>query len=183
MPVRAIMINLMCEAITPPMRVRRARSCTIWFIRSAAVILAATGLAKIWSSFGQARLLVVPDPLVGIEFGSLMLIIGIAEVVVAGICLLDSASKRPLVLVAWLATSFVVYRSGLWWIGWTKPCGCLGNLTDSLHIPPQAVDTIMKLVLAYLLIGSYATLFCLWRTGHKSSVAAPFSTKAAKSVS
>jgi cbb3-type cytochrome oxidase subunit 3 len=32
-----------------------------------------------------------------------------------------------------------------------------------LHIPPQTADTAMKIILAYLLIGSYATLFWLWR--------------------
>jgi len=53
-----------------------------------------------------------------------------------------------------LATNFVVYRVGLWWIGWHRPCGCLGNLTDLLGISPHTADTIMKLVLAYLLAGT-----------------------------
>jgi cbb3-type cytochrome oxidase subunit 3 len=45
----------------------------------------------------------------------------------------------------------------------------LGNLTDALHIPPQAADTAMKIILAYLLIGSYATLFWLWRQRGKNA--------------
>ena len=32
---------------------------------------------------------------------------------------------------------------------------------DALHIPPQVADMAMKIILAYLLIGSYATLFWL----------------------
>ena len=71
-------------------------------------------------------------------------------------------------LVVWLATSFLVYRIGLVWVGYKKPCPCLGNLTDALHIPPQTADTAMKIILAYLLIGSYATLFWLWRQRKKT---------------
>jgi len=42
------------------------------------------------------------------------------------------------------------------------------NLTDALHIPPQTAEMAMKIILAYLLIGSYATLFWLWRQRKKS---------------
>jgi hypothetical protein len=41
-------------------------------------------------------------------------------------------------------------------VGYRKPYGCLGNLTDALHIPPHTGDVAMKSILAYLLIGSYA---------------------------
>jgi len=44
----------------------------------------------------------------------------------------------------------------------------MGNLTDALHIPPQIADTAMKIILAYLLIGSYASLFWLWRQHRKT---------------
>jgi hypothetical protein len=70
--------------------------------------------------------------------------------------------------LAWLSTSFLIYRFGLVWAGYHKPCPCLGNLTDALHIPPQTADTAMKIILAYLLIGSYATLFWLWRQKWKT---------------
>jgi hypothetical protein len=40
-----------------------------------------------------------------------------------------------------------------------KPCKCLGNLTDAIHIPPQTAESVMKITLAYLLVGSYVTLF------------------------
>jgi hypothetical protein len=38
----------------------------------------------------------------------------------------------------------------------------LGSLTDSLHIPPENADIVLKIILAYLLIGSYGILFHLW---------------------
>jgi hypothetical protein len=44
----------------------------------------------------------------------------------------------------------------------------MGYFTDALHIPPQTADTVMKIILAYLLIGSYATLFWLWQQRKKA---------------
>ncbi len=65
-------------------------------------------------------------------------------------------------LVAWMSTNFVVYRLGLWWMDWHRPCSCLGNLTDALHISPQLADNIMKWLLFFLLIGSYGLLARRW---------------------
>jgi hypothetical protein len=48
---------------------------------------------------------------------------------------------------------------------------CLGNLTYALNISPQKADTAMKIILAYLLIGSYASLSWLWRQRRKASLA------------
>jgi hypothetical protein len=133
------------------------------FIISAGVVLSITGIAKIWSGLGQARILVVPDPLIGIELGHLLSLVGMVEVVIALACFFNKRQQLSIMSVAWLATSFVVYRLGLLWMGWHRPCSCLGNLTDAIHISPQVADNVMKGVLAYLLIGSYTTLFWLWR--------------------
>ena len=134
----------------------------VWFTPSAAVILVATGIAKVWSAFGHTKLLVVADPITGIQFGHLMLMTGILELVIVSVCLFGKSQKLSLALVAWLATNFVVYRFGLWWLGWHRPCSCLGNLTDTLHVSPQVADNIMKVMLAYLLIGSYGILSYHW---------------------
>lgn len=142
---------------------RREDAGMAWFISSAAAILALTGLAKTWSAFGHARFLIASDPITGFQFAHLMLAVGVLELGIAGVCLLGTGKRLSLALIAWLATDFVVYRFGLWWMGWKKPCACMGNLTDALHIPPQLADNAMKMVLAYLLVGSYAALFWVWR--------------------
>jgi len=134
-----------------------------WFTLTAGASLALTGMAKVWSSLGNSKFLAVVDPIVGVGFGRLMLTIGMAEIVIALVCFSSKRQTLAVGLVAWLSTNFVVYRLGLWWIGWKKPCNCLGNLTDALHISPELADNIMKLVLAYLLIGSYALLFWKWQ--------------------
>jgi hypothetical protein len=121
-----------------------------------------TATAKFVSSAGSAKILLHRDPLSGLQFGDLFRIVGCVEVVVALVCIFNKRIWLPMGLVVWLATSFLVYRIGLVWVGYKKPCPCLGNLTDALHIPPQTADTAMKIILAYLLIGSYGILFHLW---------------------
>src|ERR1022692_2055083 len=89
---------------------------SINFIISAGAILAITGVAKVWSGLGTAKVLAVADPIIGIQFGHLMLVVGLAEIVVALLCFFGKSQKLALGLVAWLATNFVVYRLGLWWV-------------------------------------------------------------------
>ena len=127
---------------------------TRWFILSAGVILALTGTAKVFGAVGGARALDVQDPILGMPFRYLMAGVGLTELLVAFFCLFTHKRNFSLVAVAWLATNFLFYRLGLWWIGWHRPCGCMGNLTDVLHISAQTADWIMKGLLAYLLAGS-----------------------------
>ena len=137
------------------------------FVRTAGIVLFITGPAKILSSIGTARILWYHDPLVGIQFRYLMLLVGTIELAIASLCLYTNHLKRNVELIAWIATNFLIYRMGLWAIGWHRPCECLGNLTGMLHIPSETADIAMKIILAYLLIGSYAILFWLWRQQRK----------------
>jgi hypothetical protein len=141
------------------------------FLYSAGGMLLLTGLAKLVSSFGSARMLQQVDPILGLSYHSLFIWIGILELIVASVCFFSKHVGLRASLVAWLATDFVVYRLGLWWIGERKPCRCMGNFTDVLHISPHAADNLMKIILAYLLIGSCITLLWLWRRNGR-----PFST-------
>ena len=139
-----------------------------WFVLSAGGVLLITGLAKIVSAFGKAKVLQNTDPVFGISFAYLMLSVGILELAVSGVCLLTRKQSLGLGLTAWLSTCFLAYRGGLWYLGWQRPCSCLGNLTDTLHISPHVADVAMKIVLAYLLVGSYGGLLCLWKLNRKS---------------
>jgi hypothetical protein len=134
-----------------------------WFLRLAGGTLVLTGLAKAFSAIGAARALDTADPLIGIPFRQLMLLVGLVELFIAFFCLFTDKRRLSLLAVAWISTNFLVYRLGLWFIGWHRPCGCMGSLSDMLHLSPHAADNIMKGVLAYLLIGSYALLFAQWR--------------------
>ena len=135
-----------------------------------------------WGAFGNSKLLTISDPIIGLQFWQLMLGVGVIELVAATICLFSKSSKQPVILIAWLTTSFLVYRIGLWSMNWHRPCACLGNLTDALHISPQVADNIMKGVLAYLLIGSYGILFWQWRQGRAQKVDPPTPAPARQEV-
>ena len=139
------------------------------FFLSAGMLLGLTGLAKLVSSTGRAHILLTADPIFHISFRTLFLILGILELAVAAICFLRKRWELPAFLVAALSTNFVLYRLGMVWVGYTRPCPCLGNLTDALHIPPVVADYVLKIILAYLFIGSYAALFTFWNQRRRSA--------------
>jgi hypothetical protein len=143
------------------------------FVISSGILLALTAVAKLISSFGTARILYNVDPIFLISFGRIFQVTAVVELGVAAICFLNKNRKVQSGLIALLASSFLLYRFGLHWVGYRSLCPCLGNLTDALPISPQTVDTIMKIILAYLLIGSYTTLFWLWTQRTRATPSAP----------
>jgi len=138
------------------------KSLLCFFVYSSGALLLATALAKIVSAFGTAQALQTADPIFAIQFRFLFLVVGAIELMAGLFCLMGKRLGLRLLLIAWLATSFVIYRLGLLWLGYHKPCGCLGTFTDALHISPQVADLALKIVLAYFLIGSYSSSIWLW---------------------
>ena len=119
--------------------------------------------AKIISAFSESKILAMPDPVLNIPYKYLFLIVGGLELAVACICLFSQTNIIYKVgLLAWFSTILLTYRIGLYLIAYQRPCACLGNLTDSLHIKPELADRVMVVILAYLLITSYACLFTFW---------------------
>jgi hypothetical protein len=134
------------------------KKCSDYFVVSAAMILILAGLAKIVSSFGFADILLTSEPFSGLQFRYFLLVAGLIELGVSGLCIFSRNCWMQNGLIASLATTFLVYRAGLFWIGYTKPCGCMGNLTANLHLSQEKADLFLDLIVAYLLIGSYCML-------------------------
>jgi hypothetical protein len=128
------------------------------YLLAAAAILGITGLAKLLTLTGSTTLLKVADPIFGISFHLLLLAVGILEIAIAGFCLFSRRHLLSTAMVASIASSFLAYRAGASFTDWKRPCGCLGNLTDVLHLSPQAADAISIGMLGFLLIGSYGFL-------------------------
>jgi hypothetical protein len=139
-----------------------------FFLYSAGALLLVTAAAKLVSAGGHAKVLFKQDPLLGLTFQQVFRIAGSVEVLVALVCLFGKRLVLRVGAVAWLVTSFLLYRAGLLWIGYEKPCTCLGNLSDALHISPETVDIAMKVVLAYLIFGSYLASILLWKQNRKT---------------
>jgi hypothetical protein len=124
---------------------------------SVAFLLLTTSLAKFVSS-GTNASAHWADPVFGVPFREVLWMAGLAELAGAVICVASRSVSLTMGTTAWLATNLVLYRLGLWWVGSQKPCGCLGGLTDALHLSLEATNVILKIVLAYILVGSYSIL-------------------------
>jgi hypothetical protein len=133
-----------------------------FFTYSSGVLLLITSTAKFVSASGHAGILTMGNPILSIPFRDVLWIAGSLELVVALVSLLFKQHRLKLWLIAWLATCFLMYHIGSLLMYETKFCPCLGNLTDALHISPQVSDIATKILLAYLLLGSYAAIFWTW---------------------
>jgi hypothetical protein len=134
-----------------------------WFVFGAAIILVVTGFAKVWSSFGDAKLLEFVDPLLGVKFRYLLAVVGVLELIIAFVCCLPNRNLVSTGLIAWLGTCFAIYRIALWLTEGPAPCPCLGNLTDKLNISPETANAVTITALIYFVTGSYALLIWRWR--------------------
>jgi hypothetical protein len=148
-------------------KIAKMRCCRA-FIYSAGLVLVATGIAKLISSGATTRILEMPDPILGISYKHVFLIVGSIELWIAAVCFFSNKIELQARLVVWLGTIFTLYRYGIFWVGYHRPCSCLGTLTDSLGIPPDKADLALKCVLAYLLVGGLVVLFVI-RTRSKRS--------------
>lgn len=129
-----------------------------WFLITAGVLLLLTGLAKVISCLGRAGILQSTDPLFNVKFRDPLLLTGLLEVSIATLCLLKVESRVKVLLIAWLATTFGLYRLALSILGWHGACPCLGNFVDMLHVSPVFAHQFTNLALAYLIVGSYGIL-------------------------
>lgn len=130
-----------------------------WFLLSATIILAITGIAKVISSMGSADILAITDPVFGIRFRVFFLLTGLLELGLVGFLMFSTRRVLSAAILAWTASGFLVYRIVVWSYGSRTYCSCLGDLTERLHIKSQIADRVMLALLAYLLIGSYVVLF------------------------
>ena len=140
-----------------------------WFQYSAAAVLIVTALLKIVSLQTGVRFLLLKDPVfIFISNGQIMALSAILELCVAIILIRKLDRVFQFTTLLGLSSILFFYRLGLAWISPNEPCKCYGRATDWLHISTQTADTAMKIILAYLLIGSCATLFWLWRQQKKA---------------
>lgn len=145
---------------------RSSNRVTKWarlFLVSAALLLCITGVAKVVSALGTAPVLAKPDPIFGIRFDHLFMVVGVIELVIAVFCLIPASHKLALGLVAVLSIDFLGYRAGLWLTRFQGYCPCLGTLTQAIHLSPHRANLLTRIVLIYLMIGSFYFLVDFWR--------------------
>ena len=152
------MNSLSATRITQPI-IRRMVAWPEWFVVFSGGILALDGSAKLLAILDKSQQLYFSEPIAGIEFRHLFIVLGIAEVLVACLCLFTKKRNLTLVLMAWLAANFLVYRIGLWTMGWPHPYVFLASVMKILDTSPIIADRIISLF-AVILFGGSTTL--LW---------------------
>jgi len=133
-----------------------------FFIYSAGALFLITAAGKAMGGFGTAAIFHMSDPVMMIPSRYVFFAAGGIELAAALICLFRKELFLRTGLIAWLATVFLAYRITLWIKGWHGPCICTGNLADLLGVSPWTADLVSKIVLAYLLLGSYGFLTFIW---------------------
>jgi len=138
--------------------VKLAAQFTFW---SGAVLLS-LGVADVIGVFGKSQIIEMRDPIFGLPFRDLMLGFGISQSCVAGLLLFTDKRKPAGWLAMWVVANFLVYRIGLWCIGWHHSSGFM---FEPLGLSLKTTDAIISFISAGLLIG-YCILFGLeyWRT-------------------
>lgn len=131
-------------------KVRRA------FITVVGLVLLATAAAKLITIGGDAKLLRRADSIFPFLTVRQLLFLG-ASAELALVCLLCVLKDHRccILAIAWLSTLFLSYRIAKWVSGAREPCVCLGDLWRSFGLTAQEGDTLMKFVLAFMLVGSY----------------------------
>lgn len=150
------------------------RGCTIknlskWFVLSAGAILLFWGIEQIIQSLDQNHAYDLQDPIFGIRFRWVELLLGIVEVCLATLCLFTNKTNVSLWLVAWLIGEIGVYRGGLWEMGWYHPYPLVSPFTQTFLVPARTADFLMAFLAVYLFIGSIGCLVNLWKRTQRTN--------------
>jgi hypothetical protein len=117
----------------------------------AGVVLAFVGTAEIISSFGSSESLDIKDPIFGLGFRWLMGATAIIHLTLSFLILFTKRKLLGLGLTIWIVGNFLVYRIGLWTMGWMHSSGF--NF-DGIGISLKATDVITVWIALFLLAAS-----------------------------
>jgi hypothetical protein len=131
------------------------------FIYSASVILVITVAAKLYSVATAPDAFTHQDPVLGVEFRSMLWGAGIAEITLSAGLLLAGQQLFKLITLLFACAAVIAYRilSSLLSDS-EQACSCLGALPDRLDLPAETAANLARLLLIYLTAG---TLFCFYK--------------------
>jgi DNA-directed RNA polymerase subunit RPC12/RpoP len=132
------------------------------FIFSAGGILLAAALIRFLIAMGNAQVVSLPDPMLGIPLRVAVLAVGAFELIVALICLFGKRLGLQLGLLAWLGTNYIVFWIGLLWQHLSPQGACIGSLTDPLHLSRGMTGYIFEFIPLGLALGTYAAAVSFW---------------------
>ena len=134
------------------------------FIGSSAIILFVTAGIKLFAVFSNVPYMTLNDPIFQfLNNRSMMLLAAFTELILGVFLLLRCSGFVKLWSLVWLALLFLSYRFGLWLIGFSSPCPCLGGAMNWLGMKPASADTVAKWIIGYFLVFGLVFLMVEWR--------------------
>lgn len=163
------------ETIRLPTFVMKIPSITI-LVRAAGACLILAACAKFLTAAGDSKILYELDPIFGLKNDRLLIAVGVLEAAIGIYCWRNALLRTKGILLLWIGGIFFAYRVGLWWMGYRKPCTCLGSVADHIGMSDQSADMVMKSVLAFLIAVGAAAVFRR-NTSGESNRGEPASTR------
>jgi hypothetical protein len=134
---------------------------TQFFIYSMGALLLASGLALLISQVSQPGLIQPHDPVFMIPLPIFFWIVGVLELSVGLICLFAKNISLQLSAALWMATNFIIYWVGMDYMG-VKGGGYSGSIADVFGISYRQVNTLLRMMVFYVLAGSLFAMSCSW---------------------
>lgn len=131
------------------------------FVKSAGFVLLMAALSRFLIALEPVPFLLLPDPALGIPLRYSLLVAGGIELLFALICLFGKNIYFQTGWLVWLATNYVVFQIGLFWMHCHPQATCVGSLTDPLHLSRGFYGWITTLLRIYLVLGSYIAVISL----------------------
>jgi hypothetical protein len=133
-----------------------------YFISAAGGILLVAALGRFLVAFGNAQVLSLPEPVLGIPLRYAVLLVGLIELAAAWLCLFGKRISLQAGCVAWLGLNYVVYRVGAHSMDVHHQATAIGGLTDPLHFMRGFAGMVARFAPVCLLVGGSASTAWVW---------------------
>jgi hypothetical protein len=131
------------------------------FIEVAGALLIGAAAMTLISAWIGVKLLEPHDPIFGIPMPGFLLLLGVLESVVGLLCFIWKNMAGLAVVVLWLAVNLAVCQAGFGWLGVNgSGRGYFDCVTAAFALPTSLVEGVLRLITAYLLVGSPLVLIC-----------------------
>lgn len=139
-----------------------------YFILGAGAILLVAALNRFFIAFGNAQVLSLPEPVLGIPLRYAILLVGLIELAAAWLCLFGKRIGVQAGFVTWLGVNYAIYRIGAFSMGRHHQTTAVGSLTDPLQLTHGLTGMMIAFAPVCLLVGGATSNVWLWLSGRSA---------------
>jgi hypothetical protein len=114
-------------------------------------VLSLAAVGKLWTAAGNMKILDFYYPLWLVRNRTLLLVVGIVEVLCCIRIFTGKSNRSSGVVLLWLASNFLIYHIAVKLSGAPMPCPCFGTLGARLGLSRESVDRLVILMALYLM--------------------------------